>query len=61
MPNVRAKLPAEAGFVSPVRASRTIVAHRAYKACLRGQLSSNVRRRKPGPLDIGALCSYTKV
>ena len=28
------------------RASRTIVAYRAYKACLRGQLSSNVRRRR---------------
>ncbi len=32
----------QAGLVSPVRASRTIVADRAYKACLRGQLSSNV-------------------
>jgi hypothetical protein len=36
MPNVRAKLPAEAGFVSPVRDDGTTGADRAYKACRRG-------------------------
>jgi hypothetical protein len=35
-PNVRAKLPAEAGFVSPVRDDSTIRADRAYKACRSG-------------------------
>jgi hypothetical protein len=36
MPNVRAKLPAEAGFVSPVRDDSTTGADRAYKACRSG-------------------------
>ncbi len=35
-PNVRAKLPAEAGFVSPVRDDSTTGADRAYKACRSG-------------------------
>ncbi len=35
-PNVRAKLPAEAGFVSPVRDDGTTGADRAYKACRSG-------------------------
>ena len=35
-PNVRAKLPAEAGFVSPVRDDSTTDADRAYKACRSG-------------------------
>jgi hypothetical protein len=36
LPNVRAKLPAEAGFVSPVRDDSTTGANRAYKACRSG-------------------------
>jgi hypothetical protein len=36
MPNVRAKLPAEAGFVSPVRENVQSTADRAYKACRSG-------------------------
>jgi hypothetical protein len=36
LPNVRAKLPAEAGFVSPVRDDSTSGADRAYKACRSG-------------------------
>jgi hypothetical protein len=36
MPNVRAKLPAEAGLVSPVRDDSTTGADRAYKACRSG-------------------------
>jgi hypothetical protein len=35
-PNVRAKLPAEAGLVSPVRDDSTTGADRAYKACRSG-------------------------
>ena len=35
-PNVRAKLPVEAGFVSPVRDDSTLGADRAYKACRSG-------------------------
>jgi hypothetical protein len=35
-PNVRAKLPAEAGFVSLVRDDSTTGADRAYKACRSG-------------------------
>jgi hypothetical protein len=35
-PNVRAKLPAEAGFVSPVCDDSTTGADRAYKACRSG-------------------------
>jgi hypothetical protein len=35
-PNVRVKLPAEAGFVSPVRDDSTTGADRAYKACRSG-------------------------
>ena len=36
LPNVRAKLPAEAGFVSPVRDDIATGADRAYKACRSG-------------------------
>jgi hypothetical protein len=36
LPNVRAKLPAEAGFVSPVCDDSATGADRAYKACRSG-------------------------
>ena len=43
----RSSRPATAGGVSPVRDTRCIVADRAYAACLRGRLSSNVSRPPP--------------
>jgi hypothetical protein len=42
----RSRRRATACAVSPVCAGFAIVAHRAYSACLRARLTSNVRRRK---------------
>ena len=38
VPDVRAKLPAEAGFVRPVRDDSTSGANWVYKACLSGSV-----------------------
>ncbi len=48
MPNVRAKLPAEAGAVSPVRDDANAGTDRAYSACRSGSgVERGVRPRRP--------------
>ena len=52
--------PATASTVSPVRGTWCIIAHRAYGACLRRPVSSNVRPRKP-PVSVLAVSWRNRV